>query len=44
MAVKRQVIAGVATLAALYVGVSNALGLGELRLDSALNQPLSASI
>ncbi|HSP32276.1 MAG TPA: peptigoglycan-binding protein LysM, partial [Halomonas sp.] len=44
MAVKRQVIAGVATLAALYVGVSNALGLGELQLDSALNQPLSASI
>ncbi|WP_022964183.1 type IV pilus assembly protein FimV [Halopseudomonas pelagia] len=44
MAVKRQVIAGVATLAALYVGVSNALGLGELRLDSALNQPLSAII
>lgn len=44
MAVKRQVIAGVATLAALYVGVSNALGLGELRLDSALNQPLSATI
>lgn len=44
MAVKRQVVAGVATLAALYVGVSNALGLGELRLDSALNQPLSAII
>lgn len=44
MAVKRQVIASVATLAALYVGVSNALGLGELRLDSALNQPLSAII
>lgn len=44
MAVKRQVIAGVATLAALYVGVSNALGLGEMRLDSSLNQPLSATI
>lgn len=44
MAVKRQVIAGVATLAALYMGVSNALGLGELQLDSALNQPLSARI
>ncbi|MFO7704401.1 MAG: FimV/HubP family polar landmark protein [Halopseudomonas sp.] len=44
MALKCQVITGVATLAALYVGVSNALGLGELRLDSALNQPLSAII
>lgn len=44
MAVKRQVIVGVATLAALYVGVSNALGLGEMRLDSSLNQPLSATI
>lgn len=44
MAVKRQVVFGVASLAALYVGVTNALGLGELRLDSALNQPLSATI
>jgi pilus assembly protein FimV len=44
MAVKRQVIVGVASLAALYVGVSNALGLGEMRLDSSLNQPLSATI
>lgn len=44
MAVKRQVVMGVASLAALYVGVSNALGLGELRLDSSLNQPLSATI
>lgn len=44
MAVKRHVIAGVATLASLYVGVSNALGLGELRLESALNQPLNATL
>ncbi len=44
MAVKRQIVMGVASLAALYVGVSNALGLGELRLDSSLNQPLSATI
>ncbi|KKO00555.1 hypothetical protein LCGC14_0126460 [marine sediment metagenome] len=44
MAVKRQVVIGVASLAALYVGVSNALGLGELKLESALNQPLSATI
>lgn len=44
MAVKRQVVMGVASLAALYVGVSSALGLGELRLDSSLNQPLNATI
>lgn len=44
MAVKRQVVFGVASLAALYVGVASAQGLGELRLDSALNQPLSAVI
>lgn len=44
MAVRRQVIVGVASLAALYVGVSNALGLGQILLDSSLNQPLSATI
>lgn len=44
MAVKRQIVLGAASLAALYVGVTNALGLGELQLDSALNQPLSAVI
>ncbi len=44
MAVKRQVVWGVASLATLYVGVANALGLGELTLDSALNQPLNATI
>jgi len=35
---------GAASLASLYVGVTNALGLGEMQLDSALNQPLSAVI
>lgn len=44
MAVKRQIVLGAASLAALYVGVTNALGLGEMQLDSALNQPLSAII
>ncbi|SDS15920.1 pilus assembly protein FimV [Halopseudomonas xinjiangensis] len=44
MAVKRQIVWGVASFAALYVGVASALGLGELKLDSALNQPLDATI
>ncbi|GAA6130114.1 hypothetical protein NBRC116187_04740 [Halopseudomonas sabulinigri] len=44
MAVKRQIVLGAASLASLYVGVTNALGLGEMQLDSALNQPLSAII
>ena len=44
MAVKRQIVWGAASLAALYVGVASALGLGELELDSALNQPLDATI
>lgn len=44
MAVKRQIVWGVASLATLYIGVANALGLGELKLDSALNQPLNATI
>ena len=35
---------GVATLTALHAGVSHALGLGELQLQSALNQPLQAVI
>ena len=34
MAVKRQIVMGAASLAALYVGVTNALGLGEMQLDS----------
>lgn len=44
MAVKRQLVFGVASVAALYAGVSNALGLGEVELQSALNQPLNATI
>ncbi|SDT98605.1 type IV pilus assembly protein FimV [Halopseudomonas salegens] len=44
MAVKRQIVAGVASLAALYIGVSHALGLGDVELKSALNQPLNAVI
>lgn len=35
---------GVATLTALHAGGSHALGLGELQLQSALNQPLQAVI
>ncbi|QIB52067.1 FimV family protein [Pseudomonas sp. OIL-1] len=44
MAVKRQLVFGVASVAALYAGLSNALGLGEVELQSALNQPLNAII
>ena len=44
MDVHRHVIVGVASLAALYAGASHALGLGEMRLESALHQPLSAII
>ncbi|SDS39960.1 pilus assembly protein FimV [Halopseudomonas litoralis] len=44
MNVHRRVIVGVASLAALYAGSSYALGLGEVQLDSALNQPLNAVI
>ncbi|QJD58121.1 hypothetical protein HG264_03930 [Pseudomonas sp. gcc21] len=44
MAVKRQFVFGVASVAALYAGLSNALGLGEVELQSALNQPLNAVI
>ncbi|WP_150303780.1 type IV pilus assembly protein FimV [Pseudomonas saliphila] len=44
MAVKRQLVVGVASVAALYAGLSNALGLGEVELQSALNQPLNAVI
>lgn len=35
---------GVATLTAIYAGSGHALGLGELQLQSALNQPLQAII
>lgn len=44
MAVKRQLVVGVASVAALYVGLSNAMGLGEIELQSALNQPLNATL
>ena len=44
MAVKRQLVFGVASVAALYASLSNALGLGEVELQSALNQPLNATI
>ncbi|MEL0168028.1 MAG: FimV/HubP family polar landmark protein [Pseudomonadaceae bacterium] len=44
MAAKRQIVLGAASLAALYAGVAGALGLGEIQLDSALNQPLDAVI
>lgn len=44
MDVHRHVIVGVASLAVLYAGASHALGLGEMRLESALHQPLNAII
>ncbi|PRB82171.1 FimV family protein [Pseudomonas sp. MYb185] len=44
MDVHRQIIAGMASLAALYAGSSHALGLGELQLESALSQPLRGVI
>src|SRR4051794_40788517 len=44
MAANRRILVGMVSLAALYAGTSAALGLGELQLNSALNQPLSASI
>ncbi|RGP56787.1 type IV pilus assembly protein FimV [Pseudomonas abyssi] len=44
MAAKRQIVIGAASLAVLYAGVANALGLGEIQLKSALNQPLDAVI
>ncbi|EZQ20354.1 hypothetical protein CF98_05980 [Halopseudomonas bauzanensis] len=39
-----RLIVGMASLAALYAGSSHALGLGEVRLTSALSQPLNAVI
>lgn len=44
MDVHRRIIVGVVSLAALYANSSYALGLGEVRLDSALSQPFSAVI
>lgn len=44
MPAKHRVVLGVATVAALYAGISNALGLGDIALGSALNEPLKATI
>src|SRR5690606_14637471 len=44
MKIQRRLILGVASLAALHSGYGLALGLGDLRLQSALHQLLSATI
>lgn len=44
MNIQRRLVYGIALLAALYAGAGQALGLGELQLQSALNQPLQAVI
>ena len=44
MMVRKKLAVVVAALGALQSGVVNALGLGELALESALNQPLDAEI
>lgn len=44
MDVRRQIVVGMVSLAVLYGSSAQALGLGEIRLDSALHQPLNASI
>ena len=44
MNIQRRLILGVASLAALHSGYGLALGLGDLHLQSALNQPLAATI
>lgn len=44
MKIQRRLILGVASLAALHSGYGLALGLGDLHLQSALNQPLAATI
>ena len=40
----RQLLIGLASGSALYSGLAPALGLGEITLHSALNQPLDAEI
>ena len=40
----RKLVLALAMVGAFYSGVVNALGLGEIKLNSALNQPLSAEI
>ena len=44
MARVRQLMLGLASGSALYSGMAPALGLGEITLHSALNQPLEAEI
>lgn len=44
MMVRKKLAVVVAALSALQSGVVSALGLGELSLDSAINQPLAAEI
>lgn len=44
MKIQRRRILGVVSLTALHSGYGLALGLGDLHLQSALNQPLSATI
>lgn len=44
MTIRRHVLYGFASLTAWYAGAGHALGLGDLSLHSALNQPLLARI
>lgn len=44
MNIQRCLLYGLASLTAWYAGAAHALGLGELTLQSALNQPLQAVI
>ena len=44
MNIQRRLVYGMASLTAFYAGAGQALGLGELQLQSALNQPLQAVI
>ena len=44
MKIQRRLVYGVVSLTLLYAGAAQALGLGELQLQSALSQPLQAVI
>lgn len=44
MALGRRVLLTVATVSLIYSGMASALGMGDITLHSALNQPLSADI
>ena len=44
MALGRQVLFTVASGSLIYSGMASALGMGDITLNSALNQPLSAEI